>query len=82
MSIEVISIISLLVLAVIFLIATFLPIHMGALAVSAAFVLGILLLPGGFSPAGLDEKSGAISDGFPGGLFITLAGVTFLFGIA
>ena len=66
----------------IFLIATLLPIHMGALAISAAFVLGIFLLPGGFSPEALDEKSGAIADGFPGDLFITLAGVTFLFGIA
>ena len=82
MSLEAVAIISLLVLAVIFLIATLLPIHMGALAISAAFVLGILLLPGGFSPEALDEKSGAIADGFPGDLFITLAGVTFLFGIA
>ncbi len=82
MSIAVVSIIALLVLAVIFLIATVTPIHMGALAISAAFILGILLLPGGFSPEALDEKSGVIGDGFPGGLFITLAGVTFLFGIA
>ena len=82
MTIAAIAIISLLVLCVIFLIATFLPIHMGALAVAAAFVLGILLLPGGFSPEALDEKSGLIADGFPGDLFITLAGVTFLFGIA
>ncbi len=82
LSLEAIAILSLVVLAVIFLIATLLPIHMGALAVSAAFVLGILLLPGGFSPEALDEKSGAIADGFPGDLFITLAGVTFLFGIA
>jgi len=81
-SIAVVAVISLLVLAVIFLIATFLPIHMGALAIAAAFVLGILLLPGGFSPEALDEKSGLISDGFPGDLFVTLAGVTFLFGIA
>ena len=82
MSLEAIAIISLLVLVVIFLIATLLPIHMGALAIAAAFVLGILLLPGGFSPEALDAKSEAISDGFPGDLFITLAGVTFLFGIA
>ena len=82
MSLEAVAIISLLVLIVIFLIATLLPIHMGALAVSAAFVLGILLLPGGFRPEALDEKSSAIADGFPGDLFITLAGVTFLFGIA
>ncbi len=82
MSIAVVAIISLLVLGVIFLLSTLLPIHMGVLAISAAFVLGILLLPGGFSPEALDEKSGLISDGFPGDLFITLAGVTFLFGIA
>ena len=82
MSIAVISILALLVLAVIFLIATVLPIHMGVLAISAAFIIGILLLPGGFSPEALDEKSGLIADGFPGDLFITLAGVTFLFGIA
>ncbi|HYI55288.1 MAG TPA: SLC13 family permease [Microlunatus sp.] len=82
MSLEAVAITSLLVLGVIFLISTLLPIHMGALAISAAFVMGILLLPGGFSPEALDEKSGAIADGFPGDLFITLAGVTFLFGIA
>jgi di/tricarboxylate transporter len=81
-SLELVAIISLLVLCAIFLIATFLPIHMGALAIAAAFVLGILLLPGGFSPEALDEKSEAIALGFPGDLFITLAGVTFLFGIA
>ena len=81
MSLELVSITSLLVLCVIFLIATLLPIHMGALAIAAAFVLGILLLPGGFSPEALDEKSGAIADGFPGDLFVTLAGVTVLFGI-
>jgi len=81
-SLEVVAIISLLVLCVIFLIATFLPIHMGALAIAAAFVLGVMLLPGGFSPEAFDEKSGAIADGFPGDLFVTLAGVTFLFGIA
>ena len=82
MSLALIAVISLLVLAVIFLIATLLPIHMGVLAISAAFVLGILLLPGGFTPEALDEKAGGIADGFPGDLFITLAGVTFLFGIA
>ena len=82
MTLAAIAILSLLVLVVIFLIATFLPIHMGALAIAAAFVLGILLLPGGFDPETLDAKSEAISDGFPGDLFITLAGVTFLFGIA
>ncbi|GAA0986237.1 hypothetical protein ENKNEFLB_00244 [Nocardioides aquaticus] len=82
MSIALVAIIALLVLSVIFLLSTFLPIHMGVLAISAAFVLGILLLPGGFSPDALDEKSGMIADGFPGDLFITLAGVTFLFGIA
>ena len=82
MTLAAIAIIALLVLVGIFLIATLLPVHMGALAIAAAFVLGILLLPGGFSPEALDAKSEAISDGFPGDLFITLAGVTFLFGIA
>ena len=57
MSLAAVAIIALLVLAVIFLIATLLPIHMGALAIAAAFVLGILLLPGGFSPEALDAKS-------------------------
>ena len=74
MSVEVVSII---VLCVIFLIATLLPIHMGVLAISAAFAVGMIALDG---PA--EDKVETIADGFPGDLFIILAGVTFLFAIA
>ena len=74
MSIELASI---LVLAAIFLIATVFPIHLGALAISAAFVVGMVVLPG--TPA---AKVDSIVTGFPGDLFIVLTGVTFLFAIA
>lgn len=74
MSVEVVSII---VLCGIFLIATLLPIHMGVLAVAATFVVGMFVLDGAF-----DEKVDAIAAGFPGDLFVILAGVTFLFAIA
>lgn len=82
LSLAAVAIVSLLVLVAIFLLATFLPLHMGVLAISAAFVLGVLLLPGGFSGDAFDAKSEAIAGGFPGDLFVTLAGVTFLFAIA
>jgi di/tricarboxylate transporter len=75
LSVEVISI---LVLAGIFLIATVRPVNLGALAIVAAFVLGISVLHG----ADVGEKTDAIFAGFPGDLFIVLAGVTFLFAIA
>ena len=74
MSIELASI---LVLVAIFLIATVFPIHLGALAISAAFVVGMFVLPG--TPA---AKVDSIVSGFPGDLFIVLTGVTFLFAIA
>jgi di/tricarboxylate transporter len=74
MSIELASI---LVLAAIFLVATVSPIHLGALAISAAFILGMFVLPG-TSAARVDS----IVSGFPGDLFIVLTGVTFLFAIA
>lgn len=66
-------ILSIIVLAVMFLLATVLPINMGALAFVAAFVLGALFL-------GMDTKD--ILAQFPGGLFLTLVGVTYLFAIA
>jgi di/tricarboxylate transporter len=75
LSVEVISI---LVLAGIFLIATVRPVNLGALAIVAAFVLGISVLDG----ADVGEKTDAIFAGFPGDLFVVLAGVTFLFAIA
>ena len=74
MSIELASI---LVLGAIFLVATVFPIHLGALAISAAFVVGMVVLPG--TPA---AKVDSIVSGFPGDLFIVLTGVTFLFAIA
>jgi di/tricarboxylate transporter len=75
MSVELISI---LVLAVIFLIATVRPVNLGALAIVAAFILGISTLHG----ANLGEKTDAVLAGFPGDLFIILVGVTYLFAIA
>jgi di/tricarboxylate transporter len=74
MSVEFVSI---LVLCAIFLIATLLPIHMGALGIGAAFVVGMFVLDGA-----ADEKVDEIAGGFPGDLFVILAGVTFLFAIA
>jgi di/tricarboxylate transporter len=75
LSIEVISI---LVLVGIFLIATVRPVNLGALAIVAAFILGTTALKG----ADIGEKTDAIFAGFPGDLFVILAGVTFLFAIA
>ena len=73
MSVELLSI---LVLGAIFLLATVLPIHMGALAIAAAFVFGMSVLPGSF-----DVKVDQIVGGFPGDLFVVLAGVTYLFAV-
>ena len=67
MSVEVVSI---LVLCLIFLIATLLPVHMGALAIAAAFIVGMFVLDGAF-----DEKVDTLVAGFPGDLFVILAGV-------
>lgn len=67
------AVISIIVLAVMFLIATVLPINMGALAFVGAFLLGAVVL-------GMDSKE--ILASFPGGLFLTLVGVTYLFAIA
>jgi len=70
MSIELISI---LVLVVIFVIATTLPINMGALAFAAAFLVGVFAA---------DLSADDIFGGFPGNIFVVLVGVTFLFAIA
>jgi Na+/H+ antiporter NhaD/arsenite permease-like protein len=67
------EIVTILALIVIFAIATFLPINMGALAFVAAFVVGTLSV--GMST---DEILG----GFPTELVLTLIGVTYLFAIA
>lgn len=64
---------SLIVFLIIFVIGTVLPINLGLMSFVAAFSLGTLL--GGLS---IDD----VYLGFPGDLFILLAGVTFLFAIA
>jgi di/tricarboxylate transporter len=72
-----VHVVSILALVVAFVIATLLPVNLGALALVAAFVIGSAVLEG--SP---DDVADAIFAGFPGSLFVTLVGVTFLFAIA
>jgi di/tricarboxylate transporter len=67
------ELISILVLVVIFVIATTLSVNMGALAFAGAFLVGTLA-------GGLDTKG--IFAGFPGDIFVVLVGVTYLFAIA
>ncbi|CEJ15895.1 hypothetical protein BN1110_06244 [bacterium YEK0313] len=64
---------SIYVLALMFVVATILPINMGVLAFVGAFLVGTLV-------AGMTANQ--IIAGFPGGLFLTLVGITFLFAIA
>ncbi|MEV4897969.1 SLC13 family permease [Nonomuraea sp. NPDC055795] len=70
MSVQIITIV---VLAVVFLVATVLPVHMGALAFVAAFMVGAFVL---------GEGKDDIVAGFPGDLFVILVGVTYLFAMA
>ncbi|ANY08566.1 SLC13 family permease [Pseudonocardia sp. HH130630-07] len=70
MSIQLITVVA---LALVFLIATVLPVHMGALAFVAAFIVGT---------AFVGEDTDDIVAGFPGDLFVILVGVTLLFAIA
>ncbi|MBK4217137.1 hypothetical protein JJJ17_14490 [Paracoccus caeni] len=65
--------ISIYALAVMFVIATVWPINMGVLAFVGAFLVGTLL-------AG--QSTNDIIGGFPGGLFLTLVGITWLFALA
>lgn len=67
------EVLSLLVLAVVFLIATWRGVNMGALALVASFVVGLAVY---------DAKVGDILDGFPSSLFVILVGVTYLFALA
>ena len=66
-------VLSIIVLAVMFLLATVLPLNMGALAFVGAFLLGSVFL-------GMSTTD--ILANFPGGLFLTIVGVTYLFAIA
>lgn len=70
MSAELISIFG---LGLMFVIATVLPVNMGALALAMAYIVGT---------TAVDMSANAILDGFPGGLFATLVGITYLFAIA
>ncbi len=69
MSIEIAAIVGLVIM---FIIATALPINMGALAFVGAFVIGMLA----------DMPTRDIFAGFPADLFVTLVGITYLFAIA
>ncbi|WP_405558768.1 SLC13 family permease [Streptomyces canus] len=67
------ELISILVLVVVFVIATTRSVNMGALAFAAAFAVGELVA---------DLDADGIFAGFPGDLFVVLVGVTYLFAIA
>jgi len=67
------ELLSILVLAAMFVLATLLPVNIGALAFVAAFLVGTTV-------AGLSTDD--ILAGFPGELAVTLIGVTYLFAIA
>lgn len=67
------QVVAIIVLAVVFLVATTRSINMGALAFAAAFGVGTLVA---------DMDADAIFAGFPGDLFVVLVGVTYLFAIA
>ncbi|MFI0514625.1 SLC13 family permease [Streptomyces sp. WSLK1-5] len=67
------QLISILVLVVVFVIATTRSVNMGALAFAAAFAVGELVA---------DLDADGIFAGFPGDLFVVLVGVTYLFAIA
>ncbi len=77
------EIISIVVLVVMFVIATTLPVNLGVLALVGAFGVGMLAL-------GLDAEQvmlgvpdgGEIDGGFPGDLFVLLVGLTYLFALA
>ncbi len=60
-------------LVVMFAVATALPINMGALAFAMAFLVGTVFV---------GTKAEQIIAGFPGDLFVTLVGITYLFAIA
>ncbi|MFE6635823.1 SLC13 family permease [Streptomyces tendae] len=67
------ELISILVLVVVFVIATTRSVNMGALAFAGAFGVGTLVA---------DLDADGIFAGFPGDLFVVLVGVTYLFAIA
>jgi di/tricarboxylate transporter len=60
-------------LVIMFIVATALPINMGAVAFALAFIIGGVWV-------GMEGKD--VLAGFPGDLFLTLVGITYLFAIA
>jgi di/tricarboxylate transporter len=68
-----VDIIGIILLIIVFAMATLRPINLGALALAGAFTLAVVF-------AGKSIKD--VLDGFPADLFVLLLGVTFLFGIA
>ena len=71
------QLVSILVLLAVFLIATVLPVHMGALAFVATFVVAYFLYGNADG-----EYADMVFGFFPGSLFVVLVGVTYLFAIA
>jgi di/tricarboxylate transporter len=67
------ELISILVLGLIFVIATLLPVNIGILAFAGAFLVGTLVA---------DQSTDDIIAGFPSELFLTLVGITYLFAVA
>src|ERR687893_2632174 len=67
------ELVSIYALCAMFVVATLLPINMGVLAFVGAYLVGTLV-------AG--QSTSTIIAGFPGGLFLTLVGITYLFAIA
>ena len=67
------ELVSLAVLAVVFLVATLRGVHMGALALVASFVVGLAVY---------DVTTDEVLAGFPSDLFVILVGVTYLFALA
>jgi Na+/H+ antiporter NhaD/arsenite permease-like protein len=73
-----VQLVLILILLVVFLVATVLPVHMGALALTAAFIAGYFI----YGTEGDLPYDDAVFDAFPGSLFVVLVGVTYLFAIA
>ncbi|MFE6160745.1 SLC13 family permease [Streptomyces sp. NPDC056486] len=67
------QVISIIALVLVFAIATFSAVHLGALALVAAFIVGSTVA---------DESTDDLFSGFPGDLFVVLVGVTLLFAVA
>jgi di/tricarboxylate transporter len=67
------ELISLAVLAIVFLVATVRGVNMGALALVSAFVVGVTVY---------DLEVDGVLSGFPASLFVILVGVTYLFALA